>query len=122
MLLTQATIDRPLKANSYNSRVLRKLEKLIDDCHRSEIRVVVFRSSNPRFFSSGADRGRIANPQLRDGKLCVDVVEANDGVGLSFNVCFAQIPNLLLVRRFVFGVPANFQEIGRRLLRFNCRR
>eukprot|EP00750_Incisomonas_marina_P029507 INCI7187.2.p1 GENE.INCI7187.2~~INCI7187.2.p1 ORF type:complete len:747 (+),score=85.92 INCI7187.2:743-2983(+) len=61
------TIDRPSKANSYDARVLRKLETVVDECHHSAVRVVVFRSSNPRFFCAGADRGRIANPQLRDG-------------------------------------------------------
>lgn len=51
------TIDRPAKANSYDTRLLRKLEHAIDAWHRSEIRVVMFRSSNPRFYCAGADRG-----------------------------------------------------------------
>ena len=63
------TIDRPSKANSYDARVLRRLEAVVDACHRSAVRVLVFRSSNPRFFCAGADRGRIANPELRDGTL-----------------------------------------------------
>ena len=59
------TINRPNKANAYDGFMLKRLAELVPKLEETA-RVVVFRSSDPRFFCAGADMERIANPSARD--------------------------------------------------------
>merc|ERR1719265_2944939 len=60
------TINRPTKANAYNTEILQTLRKLIDQLSQEHAAAVIFTSSNPTFWCSGADLERVANPGARE--------------------------------------------------------
>ena len=48
------TLDNP-PANSYDLSLMREFAAAVDDALASDVRVIVVRSANPKFFSAGAD-------------------------------------------------------------------
>merc|ERR1719265_1371402 len=59
------TINRPTKANAYNTDMLKTLAKLVEQFRKEHVAAVVFTSSDPRFWCAGADLERVANPGAR---------------------------------------------------------
>ncbi|KAK3249796.1 hypothetical protein CYMTET_40793 [Cymbomonas tetramitiformis] len=59
------TINRANKANAYDGKMLARLSELIVKLEETA-RVVIIKSSDPRFFCAGADKERISNPSAAD--------------------------------------------------------
>jgi enoyl-CoA hydratase len=64
--LAIVTINRPSYANAYDGPMLDALERLIPMLSAQRCGCVIFKSSDPRFFCSGADLERVSNPRAMD--------------------------------------------------------
>jgi len=64
--IATVTINRPARANAYDSAMLSILEKLVSTLEQERTLAVVFASSDKRFFCAGADLERVSNPRAED--------------------------------------------------------